>query len=937
MRRIATYLAAFLLIAAAVPVAAQSLTGTIEGIVKDEQGGALPGVNVTLTGKRGSQSTVTDSAGSYRFAGIDPGTYAVTAQLTGFRTKRQENVAVSIGRAIPINLALGVAGVQETVEVVGESPVVNPVSSATDNSLSQDMLFNLPIRPSNAATDLLNFLPGIVDGSAYGADSDTANGLLIDGVDTRDPEGGSAWTFFNFNIVDEVQVSGLGAPAEFGAFQGAVVNTITKSGGNNYSALFDVYYTKASLQGDNISQSIIDANPSLAEPAQDRERLDLSTQLGGPIIKDKLFFFLSGERYHRDQDPSGPLTLRDEKSDRLNLKLNFQPTPNDNFMGMVQYDNYNIIGRCPSVIGLARCTTELTNREDAPEWVWALQWRHLFGTKTFAEVKYNGWTGFFDLNPEVNEPGIYDGSAELYSQSQGWFAYYDRNRNQVNASISHYAEGFGKHDLKFGVEIERSKVRNRYGYVNDIFYYDYTEYYPSRQYQVYNYGYDIGGKNARESLFAQDSWHVNDRLTINAGVRLDWARGYPAFESANGSIGDTKVYDVKNWAPRLGFAYDLTGDGKTVLKGSYSQYYEGAFFLTYSSAVPGIEDFVLYSYDPAGEKCGPEGNCYTEIDRAPSSLYNVDPEIKHPRVDEWTVGFERELVKDVRLAVTGIWRKDKNLQGSVLPDARWAPTQVTASTSGTDPALNGKQLTVYTWVNRATSEDNYLLTNPDGFQYLDAAGNVLGTARAERSYKALMFVLDKRFSNRWQGRVSYVWSKNEGTQNNSGFDTYGASTLYESASRALVNQFGPLEWSQTHELKVYLTYQVPKVDIGLNAFWRSLSGWPYTPFQRFGTSAINFPLSSGRQPFLEPRGSRRAEARNTLDLRLEKIFKVGQGTDRVSLYADLLNVFNADTITDVQDRYPSVSIAGYDQAVQFAGPTAVTPPRRWLLGARWSF
>lgn len=935
MRRITTCLAVFLLIAAAIPVAGQSLTGTVEGVVKDEQGGALPGVAVTLTGKRGSQSSVTDATGSYRFAGIDPGTYTVTASISGFRTKRQENVIVSIGRTVPINLVLAVAGLEEAIEVVGESPVVNPVSSATDNSLSQDMLFNLPIRPDNAAADLLNYLPGINDWSAYGADSDSGNGLLLDGVDVRDPEAGTPWTFFNFNIVEEVQVSGLGAPAEFGSFQGAIVNTITKSGGNNYSGLFDVYYTKGSLQGNNVSQTVIDENPSLKEPDKDRKRLDLTTQLGGPIIKDKLFFFLSGQRYHRDFDPSGPNNLHDEKSDRLNLKLNYQPGPSDNFMAMVQYDNYNITGRCGPPDAL--CTFDLTNKEDAPEWVWALQWRHLFGPKTFMEVKYTGWNGFYDLNPEVNEPGIYDGGSGLYSQSQGWFFWADRNRNQANASISHYAEGFGKHDLKFGVEIERSKVRNRYGYVDNIFYYDYAAYYPSRQYTAYDYGYDVGGKNQRESVFAQDAWHVNDRLTINAGVRFDWVRGYPAYESAKGSIGDSKVYDTKNWAPRLGFAYDVTGDGKSVIKGSYSQYYEAALFWTYETAVPGIQDFVLYAYDPTGEKCGPAGNCFTEYDRSPSPLYKVDPNIKHPRVDEWTAGFEREIIKDVRLAVTGIYRQSKNLQGSLLPDARWAPTTVTISEDGPDPSLNGKTLGVFTWVNRDESDQNYLLTNPDGYQYLDAAGNVLGTARAERKYKALMVVLDKRFSNRWQGRVSYVLSKNEGTQDNGLADSYGASTLYESASRALVNQFGPLTYGQTHELKVYFTYQVPKVDVSLNAYWRYLSGWPYTPYQRFGSSDINFPKSSGRQVLLEPRGSRRADSRNTLDLRLEKIFRLGQGTDRLSVYADIQNVFNSGAEWNVQTRYPDVSIGGYDQPVQFGAPSQLIPPRAVLIGARWSF
>ena len=125
------------------------------GTVKDEQGGVLPGVTVTLTGKTGSRTAVTDTEGDYRFAGLDPGTYSVTAEISGFRPKRQDNVAVSISRVADIHIVLGVGGVTENIDVVGESPIIDASSSSTDNALSQDMLFNLPIRPTNAATDML--------------------------------------------------------------------------------------------------------------------------------------------------------------------------------------------------------------------------------------------------------------------------------------------------------------------------------------------------------------------------------------------------------------------------------------------------------------------------------------------------------------------------------------------------------------------------------------------------------------------------------------------------------------------------------------------------------------------------------------------------------------------------------------------------------------
>jgi len=910
-----------LVAALAAPAAAQSLTGSVEGVVTDEQGGALAGATVVLSGKTGSRTAVTDDSGTYRFVALDPGVYSVQAHKVGFKQKKLENLAIAVGKQARVDLSLAVGGMEEAVDVVAEAPVVDVSSSATDNALSQEMLFNLPIRPTNAATQLLDILPGVNDGSAYGSDADTANALLLDGVDTRDPEGGSAWTFFDYNLVEEVQLQGLGAPAEYGAFMGAVVNTITKSGGNSFGGLFDVFYTRESLGGDNVEAGQITQNPALSEPSVIQKKLETTAQVSGPLVKDKLFFFASGSRLKLTQDPSGPRTIRDEVSPRFNVKLTYQPTANDNLTGMFQADQYNVIGRngVPALL----TTDELTNREDAPELVWNFQWRHLFGSSSFAEVKYTGWTGYFDLNPEVEAPGHFDAGSGLYSNSQGWFYYADRGRHQVNASITHHAQAFGQHELKFGVEVERSRVRSRYGYTNDLFYYDYAAYYPVGQYTAYDYGYDVSGRNRRESVYLQDRWRVNDRLTVNPGVRLDSVRGFSPDL-------DRPVYDVKNVAPRFGFAFDLTGDNKTVLKGSYGQYYEGAFFLAYSSATPGIEDFVLNAYDPAGPKCGPLGNCFSEYDRSPAALYQVDPDMKHPRSDEFTIGLERALTRDLRFAVTGIFREDKNLQASVSPSARWNPIQL-------ENPLTGQGITAYQWANRAASETDLLLTNPDGFQYRDQAGNVIGTARSFRKYRGLMLVLDKRFSDRWQARVSYVLSKAEGTVDNSGFDSYGSSTLFESASRALTNLDGLLSNDRRHELKVLATYQVPVVDVGLSAYFRGLSGSTYQPFYRFSSQEINFPTASGRELLLEPRGSHRLPARKQLDLRLEKIFRVGRGEDRVSVYADVNNALNESTAIDVITRYPDQAIAGIDDPVVFGSPATLIAPRQLTLGARWSF
>src|SRR5262249_2249085 len=220
---------------------------------------------------------------------------------------------------------------------------------------------------------------------------------------------------------------GLGAAAEYGGFTGAIVNTVTKSGGNRNTGLFDIIGSRGAWSSTNITKEITDKNPALKDAAKTKKFVDFTTQVGGPIQKDKLVYYVSAQRFQLDVDPSGPVTLRHELSPRVNFKVNWQPSANDSFMYHLQYDGYNIIGRAgvPALVA----TDALTNREDAPEFVWLAQWRHIFNSKTFAEVKYTGWWGYYDLNPEVNKPGHLNENGE-YSVSQGWFYYADRARHE---------------------------------------------------------------------------------------------------------------------------------------------------------------------------------------------------------------------------------------------------------------------------------------------------------------------------------------------------------------------------------------------------------------------------------------------------------------------------------------------------------------------------
>ena len=288
------------------PAEAQTLTGTIAGRVLDQQGGALPGANVTVTGKTGAQTQVTDARGEFRFVGLSVGTYSVKAELQGFRVREEQSLDLGIGNTIDLKLELQVSGLSESVMVTASPITVDTSTTATDSKLGQSLLFSMPISRTNAAVNLLNNAPGINNGSAYGGGANTGSALLLDGVDTRDPDGGSAWTFFNYNIIEEVQVGGLGAAPEYGGFTGAVVNTITKSGGNRFSTLSELRFTNTSLSGKNVSSAVSKANPSLAQAAVIKKLTDYTVQLGGPVKKDKLFFFGSVQRYSVQDDPRVP-------------------------------------------------------------------------------------------------------------------------------------------------------------------------------------------------------------------------------------------------------------------------------------------------------------------------------------------------------------------------------------------------------------------------------------------------------------------------------------------------------------------------------------------------------------------------------------------------------------------------------------------------------
>ena len=885
---------------------AQTLTGTVQGTVTDEQGAILPGVTATLTGPRGSQTAVSDEHGEFRFVGVTPGTYRLRVELSGFAPQEVEEVVVGIGKTALSDFTLKVSGLTETIEVIGASSTVDVKSSATDTTVPSNMLQMTPLYDATA-TGLLNAAPGINSDSAYGGQASYGNALLLDGVDTRDPEGGSAWTFFNQNLIEEIQIGGLGAPAEYGGFTGAVVNTITKSGGNSFSGLFSLRYTNDSMASKNVTAEMTEQNPDLGESAITNKLTDYTVQMGGPLKQNKAFFFASVQRYSVEEDPTGPRSVRTDISPRLNLKFTLQPTANDTLILGTQYDQYNVTGR----VGYwpdEQATDRQTVEEDAPEWVWNAQWRRVFGTAALLEAKFTGYTGYYYLDPVDPSPFTYDVDTDTYTGGGGGQYYADRSRNQAQVALTRYAEAFGRHSFKFGAEIERSHVRSQYQPYGPAGFYIYQySYYPT-PYRV-SYGYDVQGDNKRTSAYAQDQWSAG-RATLNIGLRLDHIRG-------NSPVLDRDVYKPKAaWGPRVGISYDLTGKGTTALKAFWGRYFEGAASGFYTQATPGIQD---YTWTPIDGNLNSVGETQVLI---PALVYRISDDIKHPRTDEFNVSFETQVMQGIQFTATGIWRDTGNFINNVIADARFRPVTLTNQ-------LTGQPFTGYYWENQDESNESFTIRNTEGFQYLATDGSVIATAEPERKYRALMLLLSNSLRGRLGFQISYVLSKAEGNVDNSGFGNWLGGTAWNSPNTAITNAYGELTNSRRHEFKAYFTYLVPRIDVMLGGNYTGLSGRPFTPYGQFGSGDLNLPSSSRRQIFLAPRGSERNDFFHQVDLRAEKAFTVQ--THRFGIYADMENLFNTASVTSRQTRYPSSA------GVAYKAPTGIQSPRQVTFGARWIF
>jgi hypothetical protein len=484
-----------------------------------------------------------------------------------------------------------------------------------------------------------------------------------------------------------------------------------------------------------------------------------------------------------------------------------------------------------------------------------------------------------------------------------YYGQFDRTRNVTAATLTHYADRFaGKaHEFKFGLEFERSKIRNEFGYPGGRYYYDYGG---DPYLAILWDGYITDATAQRTSLYAQDAWTVNDRLTVNAGLRLDINRG---------SVPAGTVLKNHALAPRVGLAFDVAGDHRTVARAHYGRYFDSLFGGQFE-----FMDLSQQHTKITAEVLAP--NRFLELDRSdPANNVGIDPNIRQSYIDQFLFGLERELVPNVSATVQYIRRNFRDFMGFIDTGSIYNRVQ------RPDPGADGRA---------GTADDGTISvfdkTNP-GHEFL----LFTNPANAFRDYDGFQLIGTKRFASNWQAQVSYTWSHARGTvDNRTGTNSGGGGNQGLGQTGGFtnpnhnINIQGDMRFDPTHALKIDGTYRVP-VFGGFN-----VSGvYRYTTGLAWGRVATIRGLTQGSESVrIEPIGTRRTDAVSIIDFRAEKTFPLGSSARQVGIYLDLFNL-NNQGVVDNTSRTGVIESSGSS----FGNPNVWVSPRLARLGFRLTF
>lgn len=756
--------------------------------------------------------------------------------------------------------------------------------------------------------------------------------VALEGVTISDAALGTNPIGISFDIFEEIEFELGGHPAEVGMAPGAYVNIVTKSGGNEFHGSLIANYFNEDLIKSLIPETEAKA-VGLTAPLGYKSSYDFSANIGGPVIKDKFWFFLNGRAYgyklRAETIVDGVFDITHDEIYTFS-KLSYQVFPNLKLTGMLSFRSYD------EPIGeraLSYYKSKLNQRyyNNVTNWVGLGMVNWILNQNTFFDVRFNYNKKYEPnrANPELgpldrtvkdNYTGITTGPTGYNYDGIVW-------KYQLTASVNHFMDNFlgGNHEIKAGIEYEYAPTQHpfwrEYPITQEYTYqglpwglHDALPYWS--QFQAMTIGekpddWILDIRNKRYGAYLQDSFSIANRITLNFGIRYDETHGsviggnYKPSGAKNPiltmlapnifreyTLEDIKDVVVwKDLSPRFGIVFDVFGDRTTSISASISRYNDYLIMghLTFlSPAHPQPFRALWHDIDKNGKMDTTDEFkvIYFPIDPFEFEVDDLlDPNFTSPINDEILFGIEREFFKNFSLKVSYIYKKKSRIVENIekdrgnKPDSGWW-VPITANDPGWDGVYgtsDDQQITVY-GVKKGAPKSQLWQTNPP---------------ELEIKYQDLESVFEKRMSNRWQLLGSVTLSKLEGNREDDYDRAVGKSIAFDTPNW-LINRYGRLQYDRPIIIKIQGSVMLP-LEFIMSGYYSYYSGIPWGRTVRVQVpndlTTFEYPGAFVETTIMtEPPGTRRYHARNNLDLRIEKTLKIAD-FGRLGIFLDVLNVF----------------------------------------------
>jgi hypothetical protein len=901
-------------------------TGALQGIVTDPSGAPLPGVTVTVTSPQlqGTRTAVSDANGEYTFPILPPGTYRAEYALQGIKTVVRENIQINLNQTTKLNVPMQMA-VTETVTVTASQVVVDPTQTTQQQNFKEDHLKYASIGSANRSYQSVLAQAANVGGANGAAGpggggnpqvagaNNAQNNYILDGISTTDPVTHTFGNNMAFDAIQEISIQTLGKDAEYSS-SGGTVNVITKSGGNNYSGSFDWRYNDKRLQSQGKQLKNVQTTASIpyfgAPASQQTLRFDKNLQptksnqpqatIGGPVMRDKLWFFAAVARALTAQTQPNTLGFqpgtREFKGWNNLAKVTFTPVSNQTLTALF-IDSYASI---PHAENSSLYSPEAGVTQTQGSRTYGLSYDSIITSKWLANAHIGHTPARLAVIPNSgNVVGLLNLNNSVrtgnYTNRQARTSY----RDELLANTTYYIEAGGTHAVKGGLDYNRTNFDRLYnqapGDPTTLANWDPTLCSPTFGFpagngcngQLFLSGtttilelypntaeYNVGSK--QYAVFLQDEWNPVPRLTIKPGVRYEQVKWNPA-------SGSPTPATFKMAQPRLGVAYDIFNNATSVVHGYAGKIMDDNQLTlpNYGVAQPsGAYDFCLNPTTNKWVDCGGQifvtGNVY-------------DPNLKPSYSNQYALGFTQKVWRNTSVDVTGEYRKQHNLFEDYCGHFD-------------------------TKTNTYVSLDNCVLTNQPGFDV--GAHDVLRS-----DYRGLTTKVESRPFNWFDLVASWTHSKSRGSTES----TQNQAVAFDYYPIFFNNTYGYLSDDARNRVKLNGYFRMPlDFTLGVSSYWDD--GLPWSVTQTSSTASATgytYPAGySGNTVFLEPRGSRRLPHFTQTDLQLQKDFRIG--TMKFGLIGSVFNVFNKETPISIVGNAGSRAIVDPNTGQLFIGTGTVT-------------